>query len=55
MTDGQVGEFIRNMSTTSPIVKPITKRFLIANPREMDQRGNIKVEQLMSWQTYSLI
>lgn len=51
MTHGQVGHFLRNMSAINPFVRPVTKRFVIANPREMGQRGDIKVEQLISWQT----
>jgi hypothetical protein len=51
MTKGQVGDFLRNISAASPFVSRVTKRFVVANPREMGQRGGIKVEQLISWQT----
>jgi hypothetical protein len=52
MTSGTVGHFLRNVSSVHPFFRPITKSFLIANPREMGQRGDIKVEQLISWQRY---
>ena len=53
MTEGEVGNFLRNMSAINPFIRPLTKRFVVANPREMGQRGGIKVEQLISWQRYS--
>jgi len=53
MTEGEVGNFLRNMSAINPFIRPLTKRFVLANPREMGQRGGIKVEQLISWQRYS--
>lgn len=51
MTHGKVGDFLRNVSAINPFIRPVSKRFLVANPREMGQRGTIKVEQLISWQT----
>src|SRR5271168_5111126 len=52
MTEGEAGNFLRNMSAMNPFIRPLTKRFVVANPREMGQRGGIKVEQLVSWQRY---
>ena len=54
MTQGEVGDFLRKMSAANPFIRPVTKRFVIANPREMGQRGGIKVEQLVSWQRFFL-
>ena len=54
MTHGQVGDFLRTMSTINPFVRPMTKRFVIANPREMGQRGGIRVEQLVSPERYPI-
>jgi hypothetical protein len=54
MTSGKVGEFFRNLSNTYEypgIPRAVTRAFVIANPREMGERGDIKVEQLISWQT----
>ena len=48
MTHGLVGDFLQNVSRINPFISRVTKRFLIANPREMSQRGGIKVEQLIS-------
>lgn len=50
MTQGEVGNFLRDMTAINPWIRPLTKRFVIANPREMGERGGIKVEQLVSWQ-----
>jgi hypothetical protein len=54
MTSGSVGEFLRNVSSIRGFPRPVTKSFVIANPREMGERGDIQVEQLMSWQTFAL-
>jgi len=53
MTQGEVGDFLRNMTAINPWIRPLTKKFVIANPHKMGQRGGIKVEQLVSWQTYT--
>jgi hypothetical protein len=50
MTQGLIGEYLRNISSKSPFTTPVTESFVIANPREMGQRGDIKVEQLISSQ-----
>jgi hypothetical protein len=54
MTSGKISEFFQNLANTYEypgIPRAITKTFVIANPREMGERGDIKVEQLISWQT----
>jgi hypothetical protein len=52
MTSGHVGQFLRKYTTGPPFPRPLTQSFVIANPREMGERGDIQVEQLISWQTY---
>jgi hypothetical protein len=52
MTSGSVGQFLDNVSSAHPFIRPLSTSFLIANPREMGQRGDIKVEQLISWRRY---
>jgi len=52
MTQGLIGEYLTNISSKPPFTAPITRSFVIANPREMGQRGGIKVEQLISWKKY---
>jgi len=54
MTQGLIGEFLTTISSNPPFTAPTTRSFLIANPREMGQRGGIKVDQLVSWKTYLL-
>jgi hypothetical protein len=55
MTEGSVGNFLRNMTSEYPFERPTTHRFVVANPREMGFRGGIKVEQLLSPAEYPII
>jgi len=48
MTEGSVGDFLRNMTSEYPFDRFTSNRFAVTNPREMGSRGGIKVEQLLS-------
>jgi len=48
MTEGSVGDFLRNMTSKYPFERSTSSRFVVVNPREMGSRGGIKVEQLLS-------
>lgn len=55
MAEGLIGEYLSDVSSRAPFTTPVTKSFVVANPREMGPRGGIKVEQLISWKRYQLL
>jgi len=50
MTHGETKDFLRDITSHAPSSQFQNVKFVISNPREMGRRGDVTVEQLLTWQ-----